>query len=103
MKLEKFLEFFEFSYKKYEDGYGLVDLLGANWGDIEAERHDEPWGLVYRFDGTKYVYDYVYTDLEENGYTGSETLEEMYNYAKYKLPSVAEIIYTLMNPETVQL
>lgn len=57
------IDLMEFSLNKYEDGYGLIDLPGANWGDIESDRFDNAMGIVDRLN--IYIHDYIIEDLED--------------------------------------
>lgn len=102
MKLEEFLNFFDFSYEKYEDGYGLIDLQGADLGNIEGERFNATWEVVERFNGSIYEPDYITNDLEEEfGYDGDYSREDMYRFAKEHNVGYADILYAMMCPKTV--
>ena len=49
MKIDEFLDFFDFSYKKHEEKYSLIDMQNANLGDIESEIFNSIQELVERF------------------------------------------------------
>ena len=57
------LDLIEFELVKYEDGYGLVDLQGANLGNIEGDRFDNAESLFDRIE--IYLDDYIVRSLEE--------------------------------------
>lgn len=61
------LDVIEFELVKYEDGYGLVDLQGANLGDIEADRFTTAAEIIDRLDA--YINDYYLDDLEDEAET----------------------------------
>lgn len=68
VSLKDFLGYFEFTYRHYSDEtIGLVDLTGANLGNIEQERYDLNeegiTGLWDRLDN--YYKDYIFDELEE--------------------------------------
>lgn len=58
-----FLDVIEFELVKYEDGYGLVDLQGANLGDIEEDRFQTAAEIIERL--SVYIEDYYLDDLDE--------------------------------------
>lgn len=60
---ESMLNVMDFKLVKGDDFYGLLDLQGANLGDIESERFTSASQLVERLD--IYIADYFLTDLEE--------------------------------------
>ena len=63
MTFNEFLNYFDFEYKKYPDGYGLIDTQKANLGDIEDERFGCAGEMVERLaDG---IYGEDYLDLED--------------------------------------
>lgn len=71
MTLTEFLHYFDFDYDIYEeDGetlIGLIDLQGANLGDIEQERYDlNEHGVNSIIDRLDIYYrDYIFDDLRE--------------------------------------
>ncbi len=72
MTLRELLGFYDFDYMRHPDGYGLVDCTGANLGNIEAERFEDPIDMVGRiFDGP-YGNDYLLEPDE-----GDEEMQEM--------------------------
>ena len=62
MTLKEILNFFDFDYDVYEDGYGLVDLQEANLGNIESERYNNPIDLVTRLVDGIYSDDYLFDE-----------------------------------------
>ena len=101
MKLKDFLEFFDFSYEKYENGYGVIDLQGANLGDIESERYEAPYDIVARFDDSIYIPDYIDDLLEEDGFDMECTWENQYNWCVKHNHPYKDICYAFLHPETV--
>lgn len=102
MKIDEFLDFFDFSYEKYEDGYGLVDNQGVNLGDIESERYNSISGLVERIADSIYCKDYYEDDMEEEyGYNGDHSIEDEYAFAKANNIPYICIIEAMMFPENV--
>lgn len=66
---DEFLELIEFALVKHkseledEDGiWSLIDLQGANLGDIESDRFEDAMGIVDRLE--IYVNDYFIEDIE---------------------------------------
>lgn len=57
------LDLIEFELVKYEDGYGLIDLQGANLGGIEGDRFQTAAEIIDRLD--VYIRDYYLDDLDE--------------------------------------
>ena len=84
------LDVIEFEICKYEDGYGLNDLQGANLGDIEEERFTTAEEIIDRLD--VYITDYYFTDLEE-------TAESEYDidFREVEVPQSAEEWVVFMN------
>ena len=62
MTLKELLNFYDFDYTTYPDGYGLVDLQHANLGDIEAERFEDPTDMVRRIFEGPYGDDYLLSE-----------------------------------------
>ena len=60
---DSFLDHIGFELVKYPSGWGVVDLEGANLGDIEQGRFVGAADLIDRLD--TYIKDYFETDLEE--------------------------------------
>lgn len=58
-----FLDLIEMELVRYEDGFGVIDLQGANLGDIQSDRFQNASELFDRLD--IYINDYYITDLEE--------------------------------------
>ena len=59
----EFLDLIEMELVRYEDGFGVIDLQGANLGDIESDRFQNASELIDRLN--LYINDYYITDLEE--------------------------------------
>lgn len=59
----EFLSVTEFKLVKYTDGFGLVDLQGANLGDIEGDRFKTAEDIIDRMD--VYINDYFLNDIDE--------------------------------------
>lgn len=102
MKIDEFLDFFDFRLKRYENKYGVIDKQGVNLGDIEAERFDSLSQIVDRFSESIYIYDYIDRDLEEEGYDGNGTYESQYNWCMKNNHPYKDIIYVFLHPETIQ-
>lgn len=58
---DSFLDLTEFSLIKYEDGFGLNDITGANLGDIEDDRFETAEQIFERM--SVYIDDYIDEDL----------------------------------------
>ncbi len=56
------LDLMEFDLVKYEDGYGLIDLQGANLCGIESDRFKTAEQIIERLD--VYLNDYYFEVLE---------------------------------------
>lgn len=84
------LEVIDFELVKHEDGYGLVDKQGGNFGDIESDRYTNASQIIDRLD--IYLNDFYFDDLEE-------AAESEYGITfKYQpVPSSAEEWITLMD------
>ena len=88
-----FLNTIDMRLVNYEDGYGLIDLQGANLGDIEQERFLTAEEMVDRLN--VYIEDSYIVDLEEEytryfdtpddeaPYHSAEDWCEMFKLAKY--------------------
>lgn len=70
MSFEEYINFFDFGFKLYSDGYGFIDFTGANLGNIESERYDNPINMINRLVDSIYFKDYVEPD--------EDTLKEVY-------------------------
>ena len=85
-----FLSTTDFELAKYEDGFGLIDLQEANFGDIESDRFDSAREIFERMD--MYITDYFLTDIEELleerniEVTWGHSCEEYLENAKHILP-----------------
>ena len=101
MKLDMFLDFFDFSYEKYEDGYGVIDNQGADLGGIESERFETIADIVERFDGSIYIPDYIDDNLEEDGFDLECTWENQYNWCVEHNHPYKDICFVFLHPETV--
>lgn len=76
-----FLCICDFGLEKYDDGYGVVDLQGANLGDIESDRFQTAESIADRMD--IYISDMLEDDLsEELGITDYSNLTELVQKAK---------------------
>lgn len=53
----------DFELARYEDGFGLIDLQCANFGDIESDRFDSAREIFERMD--MYITDYFLNDIDE--------------------------------------
>jgi len=80
----KTLKMLDFGLGKDEEGYFLTDYLGANPGNIEADRFDTPEGIVDRMGiyWKDYLYDGLEREFHEDGYVDSVpcTDEEWYDF-----------------------
>lgn len=102
MKIDDFLAFFDFALAKYEDGYGVVDLQGADLGDIESERFDTLAGIIYRFFDSVYIPDYIDNPLREDGYEGEDDYyENQYEWCLANNHPFKDIIYVFLHPDVV--
>lgn len=98
----EFLGLIEMELVRYEDGYGLIDLQGANLGDIEGDRFQNASDLIDRLD--IYINDYYIVDLEEeyteyfdtpdseSPYHTAEEWCEMFKLAAFQTSAAAQFI-----------
>jgi len=110
MTLNEWLDTFDFGYEWTDEpgedgdtGYRLIDYQGANLGNIEGERFDDPLNMVVRIADGIYWPDYVEADLEDNGYDGDYSLEDEYQFT-LDHPEIYgdngyELIYYAIHPE----
>lgn len=69
-----FLDVIEFELVFHgEEGWGLIDLQGANLGDIESDRFQTAAQIIDRLDA--YINDYYLSDLEEEMLAIKQTFE----------------------------
>ena len=99
---KEFLDLIEMELVRYEDGFGVIDLQGANLGDIESDRFQNASDLIDRLD--LYINDYYITDLEEeyteyfdtpdgeSPYHTAEEWCEMFKLAAFKTSAAAQFI-----------
>ena len=75
---KEMIETMDFSLDKYDDGYGLIDQTGANFGDIQSDRFKTAAEIIERLE--IYLNDYYYNDLCEqaNEYFGIESFPNTY-------------------------
>lgn len=73
----EWLSITEFALDKFEDGWGLKDLQGANLGDIEDDRFENAEQIIERMD--IYVLDYIFADIEEM--VDSDVLPKDFSFA----------------------
>ena len=99
MTLKSLLEFFDFAYKEYPDGYGLIDLQGSNLGSIQDERFENPTDLVTRLVDGIYGEDYLFSfDDDELKELGCADIKEY--IAKYgNDKDYSEILYYSLHPD----
>lgn len=104
MKIDEFLDFFDFSYEKHGEKYSLIDMQNANLGDIESEIFNSIQELVERFIGSIYEQDYILRDLEEEfQYNGDCSIKDMYVFSINNNISYSNILYAMCNPKTVTI
>ena len=89
--LSKFLYGLEFDYKKINDKtIQLIDLLGANLGNIENEEFEIseylPMNLVYRLD--TYIYDYHISGIEDTLIHECQYKDDIYPYDEKLIPAM---------------
>lgn len=60
---DSFLSITDFRLVKYPDGFGLMDLQGADLGEIESDRFKTAADIFDRMD--IYIDDYFITDIDE--------------------------------------
>ena len=89
--LSKFLYGIEFDYKKINDKtIQLIDLLGANLGNIENEEFEIseylPMNLVDRLD--TYIYDYHISGIEDTLIHECQYKDDIYPYDEKLIPAM---------------
>ena len=89
--LSEFLYDLEFEYKKINDKtIQLIDLLGANLGNIENEEFEIseylPMNLVDRLD--TYIYDYHISDIEDTLFHKCQYKDDIYPYDEKLIPAM---------------
>ena len=89
--LSKFLYGLEFDYKKINDKtIQLIDLLGANLGNIENEEFEIseylPMNLVDRLD--TYIYDYHIQSIEDTLIHECQYKDDIYPYDEKLIPAM---------------
>ena len=104
MTIKEFLNFFEFDLEKYGTTYGVVDLQGANLGDIEDERYDTVQEIVERFNGSVYIPDYITDHIEEDADKEFDSYEEMYQWCNdHGDTYFKDVLYALIHPDSVTI
>lgn len=82
---DRFLGIIEFRLVKYPDGWGLVDEMGVNLGDIEADRFDTAEAIIDRLD--IYISDYFVSDIEDEfGLENNSDLTALLDAARKTIP-----------------
>lgn len=114
MTFSELIAEFDFDFVKHPDGYGLVDLQGANLANIEDERFENPLDMVGRLVNGVYGDDYLFSDgaLEDAGCKnveeyiagpGNDENNEFLYYALHpdklteipeELPGITKVYYT---------
>lgn len=89
--LTEFLDDLEFEYKKNDNNtIQLIDVLGANLGNIENDvfRIDEylPMYLVDRLE--RYIYDYHVADIEDTLLHECQYKDDIYPYDETLIPAM---------------
>ena len=89
--LSEFLYDLEFEYKKINDKtIQLIDLLGANLGNIEDEEFEIseylPMNLVDRLD--TYIYDYHISGIEDTLIHECQYKDDIYPYDEKLIPAM---------------
>lgn len=89
--LSEFLYDLEFEYKKINDKtIQLIDLLGANLGNIESEEFEIseylPMNLVDRLD--TYIYDYHIQGIEDTLIHECQYKDDIYPYDEKLIPAM---------------
>ena len=89
--LSEFLYDLEFEYKKINDKtIQLIDLLGANLGNIESEEFEIseylPMNLVDRLD--TYIYDYHISGIEDTLIHECQYKDDIYPYDEKLIPAM---------------
>ena len=91
ISLSEFLYDLEFEYKKINDKtIQLIDLLGANLGNIEDEEFEIseylPMNLVDRLD--TYIYDYHISGIEDTLIHECQYKDDIYPYDEKLIPAM---------------
>ena len=91
ISLSEFLYDLEFEYKKINDKtIQLIDLLGANLGNIENEEFEIseylPMNLVDRLD--TYIYDYHIQGIEDTLIHECQYKDDIYPYDEKLIPAM---------------
>ena len=91
ISLSEFLYDLEFEYKKINDKtIQLIDLLGANLGNIESEEFEIseylPMNLVDRLD--TYIYDYHISGIEDTLIHECQYKDDIYPYDEKLIPAM---------------
>ena len=91
LTLSEFLYDLEFKYKKINDKtIQLIDLLGANLGNIENEEFEIseylPMDLVDRLDN--YIYDYHISGIEDTLIHECQYKDDIYPYDEKLIPAM---------------
>lgn len=91
INLKEFLYDLEFDYKINEDNtISLIDLLGANLGNIEEEKFEIceklPMALVDRLD--TYIYDYNISGIEDTLRHECQYKDDIYPYDEKLIPAI---------------
>lgn len=91
LTLSEFLYDLEFEYKKINDKtIQLIDLLGANLGNIENEEFEIyeylPMNLVDRLD--TYIYDYHISGIEDTLIHECQYKDDIYPYDEKLIPAM---------------
>ena len=91
ISLSEFLYDLEFDYKKINDKtIQLIDLLGANLGNIENEEFEIseylPMNLVDRLD--TYIYDYHIQGIEDTLIDECQYKDDIYPYDEKLIPAI---------------
>lgn len=89
--LSEFIYDLEFEYKKINDKtIQLIDLLGANLGNIEDEEFEIseylPMNLVDRLD--TYIYDYHISGIEDTLIRECQYKDDIYPYDEKLIPAM---------------
>ena len=88
--LDEFLSDLEFEYKKINNKIQLIDLLGANLGNIESEEFEIseylPMNLVDRLD--TYIYDYHIQGIEDTLIHECQYKDDIYPYDEKLIPAM---------------
>lgn len=103
ISLSELLSWIDFDYSFDNGKFALIDLQGANLGDIESEQFDDIEQVIDRLD-------HYWEDTFLNGEIccdidfDFETYEEAYEYCNsYGYVEQAKAIYVIMNPEVISL